>query len=260
VHPPKDLYVPVLPQAKDGKLMFHSKKMTGTWTTVELQMALKKGYQITKIYAVAEYDRMNGPMKAYVNHFLQMKIENTRNYSQEECDEINREHHKKGFTFVIKPENTKKNPGMRQVAKICLNSLWGKFGQRPFLDNWDYIHSYSRLINMFWNKGNLIPTSWEIVSGSCVEVRYKKNSETHMSADYISEVTAAFTTANARMRLYAMLDWLDPSQVIYCDTDSVLPGGRAQSQAQEAPQRPNLAQRLEVRQRPRRMGGRVERG
>jgi hypothetical protein len=89
------------------------------------------------------------------------------------------------------------------------------------MDNWDYIHEYKRLINMFGGKGNFIPTSWEIVSEKCVEVRYKENAETTMPADYISEITAAFTTANARMRLYAMLDWLDPSQVIYCDTDSV---------------------------------------
>jgi len=42
-----------------------------------------------------------------------------------------------------------------------------------------------------------------------------------IEADYISEVTAVFTTANARMRLCDMLDWLHPSQVLYCDTDSV---------------------------------------
>ena len=31
-----------------------------------------------------------------------------------------------------------------------------------------------------------------------------------------------FTTAKARVRLYGMLGWLDPSQLIYCDTDSVI--------------------------------------
>ena len=38
----------------------------------------------------------------------------------------------------------------------------------------------------------------------------------------LSEITAVFTTANARIRLYQMLDWLHPSQVYYCDTDSVI--------------------------------------
>ena len=38
----------------------------------------------------------------------------------------------------------------------------------------------------------------------------------------LSEITAAFTTANARVRLYNMLDWLDDDQIIYCDTDSCI--------------------------------------
>ena len=43
-----------------------------------------------------------------------------------------------------------------------------------------------------------------------------------IESDDIGEITAMFTTANARVRLYQMLDWLHPSQVCYCDTDSVI--------------------------------------
>lgn len=35
----------------------------------------------------------------------------------------------------------------------------------------------------------------------------------------IHEKVAVFTTSNARLRLHNMLSWLDPSQVLYCDTD-----------------------------------------
>ena len=42
-----------------------------------------------------------------------------------------------------------------------------------------------------------------------------------MDAKYISEVTAVFTTSNARIRLYNFLSWFHPSQRVYCDTDSV---------------------------------------
>ena len=34
-----------------------------------------------------------------------------------------------------------KNKGLRQVAKLCLNSFWGKFAQRPNLVQSSYIHS-----------------------------------------------------------------------------------------------------------------------
>ena len=39
---------------------------------------------------------------------------------------------------------------------------------------------------------------------------------------YISEITAAFTIANARMRLYDLSSWLHPSHICYCDTNTVM--------------------------------------
>ncbi len=55
---------------------------------------------------------------------------------------------------------------------------------------------------------------------NCIELRYTEDTDKIQQAAYMSEITASFTTANARMRLYKMLEWLDPSQVIYVDTDS----------------------------------------
>jgi hypothetical protein len=71
------------------------------------------------------------------------------------------------------------------------------------------------------NDNTVKDKKWHIINNSCVELRYEDNEDMKMEADYISEVTAVFTTANARMRLYDMLDWLDPSQILYTDTDSV---------------------------------------
>jgi hypothetical protein len=67
VIPPKGLKIPVLPDnSGSGRLLIHLKPMTGTWTIVELRMALKKGYKITKIYAAIGYECYNGLMKDYV--------------------------------------------------------------------------------------------------------------------------------------------------------------------------------------------------
>ena len=55
-----------------------------------------------------------------------------------------------------------------------------------------------------------------------MELSYTKDRDYDVEMEFISEITAVFTTANARLRLYQMLDWLHPSQVIYCDTDSVI--------------------------------------
>jgi len=160
-------------------------------------------------------------MKTYVGNFLKMKIENSGVKTQEECDAINKSHKELGFDFEIKPEDTRPKNGLRQLAKICLNSLWGKFGQRSILGNYDFYYDYKKLISKM-HDNTIKGMKWHIVNGNCVELRYEENNDISIEADYISEITAVFTTSNARMRLYDMLVWLHPSQVLYCDTDSVM--------------------------------------
>jgi hypothetical protein len=100
--------------------------------------------------------------------------------------------------------------------------LWGKFGQRCGKTEYDFFFDYNTLIKQIINNDKICDCYWDIVGENCVELRYKEKEEMFIESDYISEVTAVFTTANARVRLYRMLDWLDPSQVAYCDTDSVI--------------------------------------
>ena len=44
--------------------------------------------------------------------------------TDEECEEVNEYHKNLGFEFEIEKEDCKKNPGLRMISKICLNSLW----------------------------------------------------------------------------------------------------------------------------------------
>ena len=82
--------------------------------------------------------RYNGLLENYVSNFIKMKIENSGKMNQQQCDEVNEYHDRLGFNFKIKPEDTEFSPGVRQVAKICLNSLWGKFGQRSTMTEYDF--------------------------------------------------------------------------------------------------------------------------
>ena len=69
--PPGDLYHPVLPYRCHGKLLFplcsfcaetknqascqcsdDDRALTGTWTTIEINKALEKGYRLVKTYEV----------------------------------------------------------------------------------------------------------------------------------------------------------------------------------------------------------------
>jgi hypothetical protein len=148
-----------------------------------------------------------------------MKIENSGKMTQEECQEVNKYHKDLGFDFEIKPENCKKNPGLRMISKICLNSLWGKFGQRADLEGYEFMNNYNNLLKKITDP-KLETTRWDILNENCVELRFKENNEKAIAPEFISEITAVFTTANARVRLYDMISWIHPSQLIYCDTDA----------------------------------------
>ena len=125
----------------------------------------------------------------------------------EECKRMNESHKQLGFNFEVESQNTCKNPGMKQLAKICLNSLWGKFGQRACLDSYQYITEWNQMLLQLGNK-TTNTKSWHIINDSCVEMRYNENNDYTIESEYISEITAAFTTANARIRLMSMLMWL----------------------------------------------------
>ena len=152
--------------------------------------------------------------------FLKIKIQNNKHYTKEECKIINESHRQLGFSFTIRTRETCKNPGMKQLATICLNSLWGKFGQRASLDSYEYITEWNRMLLQLGNK-NTNTKTWHIINNSCVELRYSDNTDYTIEPEFISEITATFTSANARIRLMSMLNWLHPSQLVYCDTDSV---------------------------------------
>ena len=65
--------------------------------------------------------------------FLKIKLETSEFTCSEE------EYRRKGRKFGIELGELKRNPGMRLISKICLNSLWGKFGQNPNVKHSEYI-------------------------------------------------------------------------------------------------------------------------
>ena len=67
--PPKKIYVPVLPESKDGKILFHLNPMSGTWCSVELKKAIEMGYVISNIHAGFKYKIIIGLMTNKLNSF-----------------------------------------------------------------------------------------------------------------------------------------------------------------------------------------------
>ena len=152
VVPPKGLYHPVLPVHINKKLMFvlcekcallehptcnHSEEersVVGTWVTEEVKKAQEKGYKVVKIYEVWHFEKKSMDLfKGYICKYLKIKQEcsgfpegvDTLEDKQLYVDEY---FQNQGVQLNIDSIHT--NKGMREVAKLFLNSLWGKFGQR----------------------------------------------------------------------------------------------------------------------------------
>jgi hypothetical protein len=98
-----------------------------------------------------------------------------------------------GFDFEIKPENCRKNPGFKMVAKICLNSLWGKFGQNPALESYEFISSYETFLKRILDP-KVNTKTLDIINENCIEHRFIENPEHNIEPEHISEITAIFTT------------------------------------------------------------------
>jgi len=122
--------------------------------------------------------------------------------------------------ITLDKNNIQDNPGKRAVAKICLNSLWGKFGQRQNMSKTEYVTDIKRFYEIMLDD-RLENINLIFLSETMVQMSYSLK-DLFVENDHNTNVfIATFTTSNARLRLYEMLDYLD-EKVIYYDTDSIV--------------------------------------
>ena len=108
--------------------------ITGFWTTAEIDKAIEKGYKIEMIYEVLHFENSSTNLwKGYIMKFLKIKLETSKFTCSEE------EYRQSARELGIELGELKENSGLRFIAKICLNSLWGKFGQNPKVKHSEYI-------------------------------------------------------------------------------------------------------------------------
>ncbi|KAL3108061.1 hypothetical protein niasHT_018769 [Heterodera trifolii] len=186
---------------------------TAAYTHAELNRALSIGYRVLNVHEVWHYERWaspdngNGLFTEYVNTFLRLKAEASGWPSG--CDtEAARAEHIRQFAeqegIHLRPDNIGHNPGLRQLAKDLLNSLWGKMAERPERD--EEVVSFTHLNDQL---------------DRCV---VRKREPFARAPEHNNLAVACFVTSHARLYLY---DWLEEvrrvgGRSLYCDTDSVL--------------------------------------
>ena len=107
---------------------------------------------------------------------------------------------------------------MRAVSKLCLNSLWGKFGQRINQTQTEYVTEpkdfYKILLNETHKDINV-----QFLRKDMVQMSFYLKDKFVDNYNNMNIFAAAFTTSHARKMLYGVLDKLG-NQVLGYDTDS----------------------------------------
>ena len=205
--------------------------ITGTFVTLEVDRAVKEGYQILKTFEIwhfeetDQYDRATksgGMFTGYMNDALKKKQEASGFPENCETDEqkdeyINRYYENEG----IKLDKSKiaQNAGQRLVAKLWANSLWGFFALNTNRSQFKIISdeaSWQELLqNDRYEINNVYSNNFEHLQVSFTErdVYHSGNNKTNV-------IIAAFVTSLARLHLFDELQRLG-DRVLYFDTDSI---------------------------------------
>ncbi|XP_067660559.1 uncharacterized protein [Haliotis asinina] len=161
-----------------------------------------------------------GLFAKYVNNFFQIKQE-ASGYPEgcTDPEEYIREiQQKEGVT--LDRAHIRKNPGLRALAKACLNNHWGKFGQRIGFDRTEYISSPQRYFALLRDERCQVKDV-NIINEDLLCVTYEPRPEFHDPHPAHNVVIAAWVTAQARLKLYSYLKPLD-RHILYFDTDSII--------------------------------------
>ncbi|XP_065203901.1 uncharacterized protein LOC135833993 [Planococcus citri] len=209
----------------------NEREIMGTYTCIELNKAVEKGYQIKEIYEVWAYKstkyniqtNSGGLFVNYINTFLKIKQEASGFPPHVQSDDDKRkfiEEMKLREGVTLDLEKIEPNPGLRSLSKLCLNSLWGKFGQRNNQRQVKVIKDGPEFFEYFSNPAIDI-TDTTFVTDDLVYVHWEYLEETAIDTPFINPVLSAHVTAEARLVLYSYLEKLQ-DRVLYCDTDSII--------------------------------------
>uniref|UniRef100_A0A183C555 DNA-directed DNA polymerase n=1 Tax=Globodera pallida TaxID=36090 RepID=A0A183C555_GLOPA len=174
VIPPKDLVHPLLSIHADN--IDEERALLGTYTSNELRKALDLGYKVIRFYRAYHFEEFDSQL------FKGAK-----------------------YNIVLDYDNIRYNPGLRLIAKLGLNSLWGKFSMRNTLSKTEIVDNMER--------------------PGVVRVKYAKKAEFIKEHNVSNIILSLWTTSAARIKLYEYMEQVYRAKgckLLYCDTDSLI--------------------------------------
>jgi hypothetical protein len=229
VIPPNNLYHPVLPffDPDQNKCMFSLNPLIKqTFCSVELQIAIKKGYTVTKIYRADRYTASPSNWTGLLGELYKLKMYNSQKAPDLATQERMITTYREKFNIEIDFNDWDKRPAAKKSGKILINSGWGKHAEtsnheQSEIIKYDDESKSTVFYNDIFNKDKIVksyvPGENEII------FRYKAaestaNTNYHLHTTYLP--CAVFVPMYGRLMLYNHLDKLG-ERVLMCDTDSI---------------------------------------
>ena len=166
---PETEYIPLLPyRDKEGKLLFPQGTWQGWYYSPEVSKAIELGYDV-KVLKGYVFKRTDYIFREFVRHYYEIKKHSTG--------------------------------AKKFIAKLMLNSLYGKFGQHRELDTFEVSEDSPYMYLPYLNLARVKTLSY---------------------AKYIHSEIAGLITSYARLRLYSLFERAGKENIYYCDTDSII--------------------------------------
>jgi hypothetical protein len=243
--PPRDLYIPVLPVHVGAvkKLVFplcrvcaetfqiqkcehgmDERSLYGTWFIEEVKLAMTKGYRIEKIYTIWNFEETTEDLfTGYVKTFYKKKLLSSKLPfdRQEDMEVYMKEVFERERIEIQNVNEFEENPGLRQLTKLMLNNLWGRFGMQENMSKSVFISRFEQFVKLL-DDPKIEVQGVRVVSDTIAQIIYRGRTNEFLEMSIDTNVYIALaTTAWARIRLYEELDRVQ-ERVLYCDTDSVI--------------------------------------
>lgn len=221
----------------NGTLVFSNLEDEYCGFLEELYERMEHGAQIVQMYEVLHFDEGNsrvGPFRGYIAKFFRDKMEasgwddlarDTPFEHQELTEDLKQQ--LAGYLYgqnkelcILRPERVELNKGKRYIAKLCINSIWGKFVQKDVLKEKIRVTTSEEYFQIM-NDDHIEPTSvqFNFLASGMYECSFEWTEEFVQRGSKINPYLGASVTGWARVILHQQIRM---TEAIYCDTDSVI--------------------------------------
>ena len=201
-----------------GKLHLppHSHALIHTWCTTKLTLTINMGCIILEIYEVLHWPSnkeidgstgRGGLFTKYINMFLHIKTQASE-YPDNICTLKQRQWYVEEYSskegVLPDPQLIERNPSLCSIAKLSLNSFYGKFGQCTNMSKMVYITCYEKLYDFLTDQIKII-LDYHILDMGIIVMEYVHSEEFQETDCKTNVIITSMWSAYACLKLWRIM-------------------------------------------------------